>query len=373
MNPQWFGLTTSRGIETEGSKLFMRSTVLVSDLLVYIPALLLFAQAWHVNRSQKTQVVKIQQFFARYVLTLFKSLALLTLLLQPSLILIDNGHFQFNSVMLGKCFVSFRGSTPTPFTRIYPSRIELLLEGTGSPRCLVFCGQPRIQTNGSLLRPCYWHIPAWKVHHAWYKIGVSVTIQYFHFSFTYEAYRFVHLIRLGVTTVLAFYIIFAPFLPPLAPASSFAQSIHRIFPFARGIFEDKVANMWCATNVVLKWRLFFSQNALVRLSAMFTALGFIPSVLNILFGSWKASPRANAATVRIHEDLHEGSSAPATLPILPWALLSSSMSFFLFSFQVHEKTILLPLMPLNLLMSGAAPGSFTFEWGALVNNVAAFR
>lgn len=65
--------------------------------------------------------------------------------------------------------------------------------------------------------------------------------------------------------------------------------------------------------------------------------------------------------------------ATPTLPILPWALLSSSMSFFLFSFQVHEKTILIPLLPLNLLLSGASRSSFTFEWGMFVNNVAIFR
>jgi alpha-1,3-glucosyltransferase len=53
--------------------------------------------------------------------------------------------------------------------------------------------------------------------------------------------------------------------------------------------------------------------------------------------------------------------------------LTSSMSFFLFSFQVHEKTILLPLLPLTLLMSGAQPGTALHSWGALGNNVAVFR
>jgi alpha-1,3-glucosyltransferase len=35
------------------------------------------------------------------------------------------------------------------------------------------------------------------------------------------------------------------------------------------------------------------------------------------------------------------------------ALLNSSMSIFLFSFEVHEKTTLLPLFPLTLLLSTA--------------------
>jgi len=60
------------------------------------------------------------------------------------------------------------------------------------------------------------------------------------------------------------------------------------------------------------------------------------------------------------------------LPLLTYALLSSSMSFFLFSFQVHEKTILLPLLPITLLLSGASVDSTVYSWGVLVNNVAVF-
>ena len=39
----------------------------------------------------------------------------------------------------------------------------------------------------------------------------------------------------------------------------------------------------------------------------------------------------------------------AILPLLPYALLTCSISFFLFSFQVHEKPTLVPLLPLTLL------------------------
>jgi alpha-1,3-glucosyltransferase len=48
------------------------------------------------------------------------------------------------------------------------------------------------------------------------------------------------------------------------------------------------------------------------------------------------------------------------------------MSFFLFSFQVHEKTILLPLLPMTLLLSGSSPESSVFAWGVLANNVGVF-
>jgi len=38
--------------------------------------------------------------------------------------------------------------------------------------------------------------------------------------------------------------------------------------------------------------------------------------------------------------------------ILPLALAVTSWGFFLFSFQVHEKSILLPLLPMTLLLGG---------------------
>ncbi|KAF1794690.1 Glycosyl transferase, ALG6/ALG8 [Phytophthora cactorum] len=36
--------------------------------------------------------------------------------------------------------------------------------------------------------------------------------------------------------------------------SMIAQVVHRIFPFGRGLFEDKVANFWCIADFVLKIR-----------------------------------------------------------------------------------------------------------------------
>jgi len=63
---------------------------------------------------------------------------------------------------------------------------------------------------------------------------------------------------------------------------------------------------------------------------------------------------------------------PPFLALLPYALLTSSLSFFLFSFQVHEKTILVPLLPMTLLLSGTPMDNAAYAWGALVNNVAVF-
>jgi len=57
IDPDWFALDVSRGIESPGSKVYMRSTVLIFDTLIYIPALILFVRTWHANRSSRTQVI----------------------------------------------------------------------------------------------------------------------------------------------------------------------------------------------------------------------------------------------------------------------------------------------------------------------------
>lgn len=146
------------------------------------------------------------------------------------------------------------------------------------------------------------------------------------------------------------------------------QPIIRIFPFARGLFEDKVANFWCASNVVIKWKLWASKTTLIRLSTALTAFGFLPAVIGLVVAAFKLSSWSPLA-----KNEQRRQDQTPFLPLLPYALLTSSMSFFLFSFQVHEKTILVPLLPLTLLLSGANVDSAVYNWGALANNVGVFR
>lgn len=172
-----------------------------------------------------------------------------------------------------------------------------------------------------------------------------------------------------MVTSLSFTLLFLPFLPPFSPLSIVLHPISRIFPFSRGLFEDKVANFWCASNVVFRWKHWASTNFLLKLSALLTALGFLPSVVVLL----RAGITLYMALNDDSTQRKEKQSHTPFLPLLPYALLTSSLSFFLFSFQVHEKSILLALMPITLLLSGAPVDSPVYSWGVLVNNVAVFR
>ncbi|KAH9846376.1 ALG6, ALG8 glycosyltransferase family-domain-containing protein [Lenzites betulinus] len=321
INPSWFALDESRGIETSDSKVFMRFTVLAFDTLLYVPALFMFTKIWQGTRSTRRQ-----------------ELALATLLFQPALILIDFGHFQYNSVMLG---LTLSAANFFAAERDVLGAICFVLSLGFKQMALYYA--PAI--GSYLLAKCLY-------------LGPSDGPRLF--------------LRLAVVTTLSFVILFLPFLPPFAPLTAILDPITRIFPFNRGLFEDKVANFWCASNVVLKWKRWASQGLLVKLSAAFTALGFLPAVVTLLYSAYKLQRQAQPSDAKANDTKAKATPSTPLLPLLPYALLTSSLSFFLFSFQVHEKTILVPLLPMTLLLSGSTPDEQTFQLGMLMNNVAVF-
>ena len=89
------------------------------------------------------------------------------------------------------------------------------------------------------------------------------------------------LLNLGFVTLSTFFLVFSPF---VYPPSLLLQSLHRIFPFARGLFEDKVANVWCALNIVVKLRDLASVATLAKLALAATGLAVLPGVVGMLWG-----------------------------------------------------------------------------------------
>jgi alpha-1,3-glucosyltransferase len=81
INPAWVALDQSRGFESADSKYFMRLTALITDLIILVPGIYLYGR-------------KRNSLFT--VLILF-----------PALQLIDHGHFQYNSAMLGFALLGF--------------------------------------------------------------------------------------------------------------------------------------------------------------------------------------------------------------------------------------------------------------------------
>ena len=85
------------------------------------------------------------------------------------------------------------------------------------------------------------------------------------------------------------------------------QVISRLFPLQRGLFEDHVANFWCATSPLIKWKRLLSVPQSARLALAATLTAMLPSM-------WQ----------QVHRPSHHG---------FLLAMLNSSLAFFLFSFQ----------------------------------------
>ena len=284
----------------------MRATVIISEYLVYVPALIVFLR--HYARANGVGATAT-------------SVALVAILMQPATILIDHGHFHYNTVMLGFVVAAI--------SSIYAGRLLWA--------CLFFVAALGFKQMALYYAPIFFA----------YMLGSCLA----------PKLRPGLLFGIGLTTLVAFATVFAPLLlgalcddqrgivltdftePPLldrlpnswkkdswlyASLVQVAQCIHRCFPFARGLFEDKVANFWCLLNTVYKVRKLESIIALPRLAAYLTFMSILAPTMII-----GANPRKD---------------------LLPYALASCSWGFFLFSYQVHEKSVLLPLLPMTLLL-----------------------
>ncbi|KAF9892820.1 Glucosyltransferase-like protein [Aspergillus nanangensis] len=305
-DPSWFALDDSRGFESDHLKVFMRATVIISEYLIYIPAIVNFLRRY-------TRMHGVPVWSA--------SIALVAVLLQPATILVDHGHFQYNTVMLGLVVAS----------------LDAIMAGRMLWACLFFVGALGFKQMALYYAPVMFA----------FLLGVCL----------FPRVRIIRLLCIALVTLVAFALLLAPFLlgvtgddarkylssvpqPPLLQALPFdlkqdsifytpifqlAQIIHRVFPFARGLFEDKVANAWCAIHTFYKLHRF--EASILQRASLGATLASILVPCAIIF----RHPRASL--------------------LLP-TLSSVAWGFFLFSFQVHEKSVLLPLLPMTLLLAG---------------------
>uniref|UniRef100_A0A9J7XLQ3 Alpha-1,3-glucosyltransferase n=1 Tax=Cyprinus carpio carpio TaxID=630221 RepID=A0A9J7XLQ3_CYPCA len=251
LNPEWVELYASRGYESHSHKLFMRATVLFTDILIYIPAVLLYC-FYFCDGSSKQKVA-----------TAF------CILLYPGLILIDYGHFQYNSVSLGLALWGILG-------------LGLGWDLFGSLAFTLALNYKQMELYHSLPFFCY-------------LLGKCIKQ-----GLTWRG--FFHLVKISMTVLVTFALCWMPFLSdPKQPL----QVLHRLFPVGRGLFE------------VIHIMYMQHHKALMANSFNFalTLLFVLPSSLKLL-------------------------SKP-TLWQFKLALVNTSLAFFLFSFQVHEKSILL--------------------------------
>jgi len=280
INSSWTELHKSRGLESYEHKLFMRSTVLVSELIIYTPAII-----YYFYKTQPFHYSAIPSKLQRENNQIYTAL----LLLYPAQVLIDHGHFQYNSVFMGLVLWAVIFMTKN---KQYLASIAFTLALTYKQMSLYY----------SL--PFFWFIASknLRVRPIWR--GIS------------------NIIIVGLLVMVTLALIFMPYLHSL---ESIQQVFSRLFPIQRGLFEDKVANFWFSLSVFYKLRGLYTMDDLLKASTAITLVCSLPAGLHLLF-------RPNIRTFK-------------------YSLVTTSMAFFLFSFQVHEKTILVPALPILLMAS----------------------
>ncbi|XP_073104504.1 probable dolichyl pyrophosphate Man9GlcNAc2 alpha-1,3-glucosyltransferase isoform X3 [Elaeis guineensis] len=270
--PDAVALSLSRGFESPVLKLLMRWTVLSSDLLLFFPAALYFVWVYcrrNVGGDKEGRS-------APWLLAM--------ILLNPCLILIDHGHFQYNCISLGLTLGAIAAVL---------SRNELVASALFS-----------LAINHKQMS--LYFAPAFFSH----LLGKCLRRQNPIFE----------VMKLGLVVIGTFALVWQPYLYSL---EAVMEVLSRLAPFERGIYEDYVANFWCSTSIFIKWKRLFPIQSMKFLSLITTVSAFLPSFIQQV-------------------------KAPSDRGFL-YALLNSSFSFYLFSYQVHEKSILLPLLPASLL------------------------
>ncbi|XP_066257936.1 dolichyl pyrophosphate Man9GlcNAc2 alpha-1,3-glucosyltransferase [Euwallacea similis] len=301
INQNFTKLHDSRGHESNAHKFFMRTTVLLGDIAIFFPALILHFYL-SIKLDKRLEYLKSRKKSKKSVLSLKifdPSLSIVLGLLYPGIILIDHGHFQYNSISLG----------------LFIFAVICILHKRNIWATIIFClalNYKQMELYHSL--PFFFYLLSTCVP----KPGQTAVT------------GLVSLSKLAITVLLTFSIIWAPFLTDI---DTFLQVLHRQFPVARGVFEDKVSNLWCALNVGFKFTSKFDNYQMMRLCFFSTISAVLPSCVDLFL-------RPN-------------------LKKFVLSLINSSLAFFLFSYQVHEKSILLVAVPV-LLYFPYAP--FTCFW-----------
>nr|CAH8837924.1 unnamed protein product [Trichobilharzia regenti] len=308
INNEWVQLYKSRGFESKEHKLFMRYTVFIADLLIFIPFVIVYFYSV-LPRIVNTDVNRLKQISGFYSACL--------MLTYPGIILIDHGHFQYNCISLG----------------LYLASVNCLLLQWDIFASILFClalCYKQMELYHSL--PIFFYLLSVCLHKSTLRDGV------------------IHFIKLGLTVLLTISLVFTPFLLTTNDANSVYQVIKRLFPLDRGIYEDKVSNFWCATSPLVKWRSLFPP-ASSALSSPSSSPSYELVLISILLVSITCLP---CCLILLKKSTNQQKKLLISLVIC-------SLGFYLFSFQVHEKSILLVTIPVLCLLPIYPASSFLFS------------
>jgi alpha-1,3-glucosyltransferase len=290
IEPEAVALGTSRGHESIRSRTAMRVSVIAADAFILIPALFAFVFTFYEREYVSPEAA---QAVLAFVLSL------------PSLILIDHGHFQYNGVSLG----------------FFVASLAAMVSGMHAFGSVLFCFSVYFKQMSLYYAPAV----------AAYLLSTAARIRP-------RSSGFMFALRVTICIVIATALVFAPWLP-----SDIGRVLRRLFPVKRGLYEDKVANVWCTLSAFVKLNQLLSKGNLLLLCSFATTIACAPFCFAV----------AIAPTSRL----------------LVLSTAGCALSAYLFSYHVHEKQILIPLMPIALL---AKDMPATALWASLTSTFSLF-
>jgi alpha-1,3-glucosyltransferase len=239
---------------------------------------------------------------------------------QPAIILIDHGHFQYNTVALGLSLWAFHYMTSGEIG--VKSKMTNLVVGS-----IFFCLALSFKQTTLYYAPAVFF---YLLGRCMFVDGTAATAGS---RIVKAAWR---VAVLGATVLACFVLLWWPFVAYGPDNTTYVdRALHvlrRIVPLQRGLFEGKVSNLWCALSVrPMSIRRRIPENLQPIAALLLTLILLIPS-------SYKMFQSGLGGVVMSrHREM------------LLWGATNSALAFFLASFQVHEKSLLLALAPCSML------------------------
>lgn len=282
LEPESMVLGKSQKYITLTHMVYMRTTVLISELLIFIPSIILYFKIFDKNIKPNT-----------------KAIGLLVLLMSPLILVVDYDSFQYNTITLG--------------FSIFAVIFSMLGRFNASAVFLAFA-------------VCY------KVYALYYSIAFAV------YWVACSARRFysysgmaVNLLGIVCSGGVACVIIWLPWLN----FDDFPIIMNRIFDFNRSCLENRVGNFWNQVDIFIQIEDYLTNSQIGVICALFTLIGSLP----FLGPLWRTpEPR-----------------------VFLYSIAGVSLSFYLFSYMVHEKSILFSEIPTALITIFDDPNVFQFS------------
>jgi alpha-1,3-glucosyltransferase len=282
--------------------IFQRSTVILSDIILWIGAYVACRAMFH-GKSGKDFTVSF-----------------LLIVLNPGLLFLDHVHFQYNGMLLGVLLLS----------------LGLLM-------------------NGNLVPP---NSLAFDLYHLGGAAVFAILLNLKHLYATLGPLYFFYLLKrycLGTTkrlrldkflmlSVVTAGTLIVPWIPFLLvepnPKEQIQQIVSRLFPFGRGLVHDYwAANVWSLYMLGDKGVRFLSTKFDFLPTAGGGGLPDVPPIFCALFLLFSMIPGLQVAI----------SDRLSNVKLIESVVYCSFCSFML-SYHVHEKAILTTLIPLSLLV-----------------------